>query len=326
MSTDITIALLPNNGCDGPTFLAIAKRLCERGLNFKFFLYEMVSGVWKENYREISPIHHVDELERLFKPTHQIQLQMGFVLRSGRTITISFHYTGKEFEGGGAYQESGPFYILVSLNDLARPLLEVGGIEVDDALNKPNLTAACIRDAEDLFFAACGIGADVEPSEQVRHGVMYADLGFLTMLGCSMVYHQTSLEFLTDYPRIFCCYNFGTNPVSALSTNLDLWRLEGIDAENVVPGRLNPDLYQEVFYPDGEHTIHFASDLDQSRVKRLKSQTANRIHEWFRRVDLSRWQIRYHELPHGSFALTTYPLFTLWRAYAEFYRDVNEGT
>ncbi|VTR96946.1 hypothetical protein [Tuwongella immobilis] len=326
MSIDITISVLHKEQDGSGNFLGLLKRLCARSVEAQFRLYEIVSGEEEKNYRAINPILNKGDVDRIFGPRKEIRVQMGFVLQSGRTIPITLAYTGKEFGGGGSYQDSGPLSILVPLSDLARPLWELGGVELDNAVSEPSVTAVCVGDAEDLFFAACGVGVEVEPSAQVSHGVMYSDLGFLSMLGCSMVYHRVSSEFLVDYPRIYCAYNFGTNPVSSLIAELELWQLVPVGAEIKHPGRLDPGLYREVCQPDGEQAVSFVNNLDKSRIAHLNQQANSRIREWFRAADLTRWQINFHDLPHDSFAITTYPLFSLWRAYAEFYMDVTGGS
>ena len=323
MSIDITISVNYIGQSNSEAFLDLSGRLCARSVKATFRLCEIVSGNWEDNYRDIAPIQSVDEIERVFGQKTRIQVQMGFVLNSGRTVPVTLSYTAKDYNSGYSFRDSGPLSLLVPLSDLATPLLESGGVEVEDALQEPGLTSECIRDAEDLFFAACGVGNDDRSSLYVNHGMMYSDLGFLSPIGCSMVYHHQPSDVLADYPRIYCAYNYGTNSIDSLIQDRNLWQLTPTGAEAKRPGRLDADLYREVFTPNGEHVISFLNNLEKSRLSSLKNQTEQRIREWFGTADLARSQINIYNLPHGSIAMTTYPLFTLWRAYAELYDTLS---
>ena len=138
-----------------------------------------------------------------------------------------------------------------------------------------------------------------------------------------MVYHHEISDFLADYARTYCTYNFGTNPINTLATDFDLWQLTPIGAETNRPGRLDADLYREVFKPDEEQAICFMDSLDKPALNLLKTQTKKRIREWLSNRDFTHSQIRIYDFPQGSFAMTTYPLFTLWKAYAEFYDAIT---
>lgn len=322
MSITMTISVIGGDEPKSQVFLNLLFRLRKRSIEGRSRRYEIVSGEENENYRNIAPIHDLNQVERLLGPKGTILVEFGFGLRSGRSMSVTLCYSGPEF-WGSSVTENGPITLLFSLNDIARPLYDSGGIEQDDALRNPVLTAACVRDAEDLFLTACGVSEGGEVSSGVKHGIMYADYGFVSPLGCAMIYHEDASQVLTDFPRIYCAYHFGTNPIIALNADSPLWNLAPIGAENDLPGRLKHDLYRNIHEPDGEDVIGFLNGLEAAPISRLRTITEKRIQEWFRHADLARWQIYYHELPNGSFALTTYPLFTLWRAYADFYDQMK---
>jgi hypothetical protein len=325
MSLDLTISVIYKERRKSDAFLDLLRRLRTRSTGENSRICEIVSGNEEDNYRNIAPIQGIGELERIFGLKNRIQVGMAYVLRSGRPVTVTLSYTAEQY-WGNVCRDLGPLTLWVTLNELARPLWQLGGDDKEIALNNPVLTNACIKDAEDLFFTACGVLDSDNSSACVKHAVMFADFGFVSPLGCAMIYHHDVSEVLTDFPRMYCAHHFGTNPISALDTDLDLWRLAPIGSETNRPGRLNADPYRDIHEPDGEQVIGFLDNLEETPLARLKTITNERMKEWFRFADLNRWQIHCHELPHGSFALTSYPLFTLWRAYAEFYHAMTEAS
>lgn len=253
-----------------------------------------------------------------------------YPLASGEEVPLSLFLYGKEYESGSLCTENGYIRLMVSMNDVDRPIKNWYNnsnyknfvredLYADTAFVQ--LARKVTEDWDSLFLRICGIDDSDVP---VDHAAMYLENGWPSPECCSMIFHRNKAEFFKDFLRIYRFYFVGKQHMpSLLSPSRDLY-LES-DSDPITGNKEDKTKYYKQFDHEDKELICFLESLDVQGVHKLASLSVIEVKtaldiagEWADKNSLEN-SIKYIDFGENGAAVLGTPASSVWRFYEFLY-------